>query len=139
MNIEYMTLEITMYDQLVEGWNLLPDNATGRGDDRETVGNYLTRNRNCSVAAFRGDKLIGALLAGHDGRRALLNHLFVVPDFRRQGIARKLVAMSFDELKKQGVKRAAVFIHKTNPLAQSFWKNIGFDKVDFIDTYGMDI
>lgn len=139
MDIEYLPLEIAMYDQLVEGWSLLPDNATGIGDDRESIGNYLKRNRNCSIAAFHNDKLIGAILAGHDGRRALLNHLFVVPDFRRQGVGRTLVTMSFDELKKQGVQRAAVFIHKTNPVAQAFWQNIGFIKVDFIETYGMDI
>lgn len=139
MAINYLPLRIEMYDQLVKGWNLLPENATGIGDDRESIGNYLTRNRNCSIAAFHGDELIGAVLAGHDGRRALLNHLFVVPDFRRKGVARTLVAMSFKELRKQGVRRAAVFIHKTNPVARSFWENIGFDKVDFIDAYGMDL
>ena len=137
--IDYKELTIDMYDQLVQGWLLLPENATGLGDDKHSIEMYLERNRGCSFAAFAEEKLIGAILSGHDGRRAFLNHLFVIPKYRKQGIGSKLVELSFDRLKKQGIKRVGIFIHKSNTLAQLFWNRIGFEKVDFVETYGIDL
>ena len=139
MNIEYKNLKPKMYEQLQKGWKLLPENAVGVGDDRESILRYLKRNRKCSFAAFDNKTMVGAVLAGHDGRRALLNHLFVLPEYRRNGIGKELVARSFKELKKQGIKRSAVFIHKTNHSAQLFWSRIGYEKIDFIETYGIDL
>ena len=127
-----------MFADLKAGWEFLPADSTGAGDDRETVDRYLHRNNGCSFAAFDDGKMVGALLAGHDGRRALLNHLFVRPEYRRRGIARQLAALSFGELRNQGVHRAAVFIHKTNDIARRFWETVGGKKVDFIETYGID-
>jgi ribosomal protein S18 acetylase RimI-like enzyme len=128
-----------MYDQLVEGWNLLPENAIGPGDDRQSIEKYLKRNEGCSVAAFHGDTLVGAIISGHDGRRAFFNHLFVIPEYRKQGIATRLVRYAFDAMKREGIKRVGIFIHKTNPGAQAFWTKMGFEKVDIVDTYGITI
>jgi ribosomal protein S18 acetylase RimI-like enzyme len=54
-------------------------------------------------------------------------------------IGSKLVELASLRLKAQGILRAAVFVHKTNIAAKSFWKKVGFETVDFIETYGMDI
>ena len=137
--INYEELTIDMYDQLVQGWSLLPENATELGDDKQSIAKYLERNKGCSFAAFIDRKMIGAVLSGHDGRRAFLNHLFVIPKYRKQGIARKLVELSFEKLKKEGIKRVGIFIHRTNASAQLFWHKIGFEKVDFVETYGIDL
>lgn len=118
--IKYKVLTIDMYDQLVQGWSLLPENATGLGDDKQSITKYLDRNEGCSFAAFNNRKMIGAVLSGHDGRRAFFHHLFVIPEYRKQGIARKLVDLSIEKLKKDGIKRVGIFIHKTNVSAQLF-------------------
>jgi len=137
--ITYTEITMDMYDQLVQGWALLPDNATGLGDDQQSIAKYLERNKGCSFAAFNDRKMIGAVLSGHDGRRAFFNHVFVIPEYRKQGIAKKLVDLAFEKLKKEGIKRVAIFIHKSNASAQIFWNKIGFEKVDFIETYVIDI
>jgi ribosomal protein S18 acetylase RimI-like enzyme len=137
--IKYEVLTIDMYDLLVQGWSLLPENATGLGDDKQSIAKYLDRNEGCSFAAFNNRKMIGAVLSGHDGRRAFFNHLFVIPEYRKQGVASKLVEISFEKLKKEGIKRVGIFIHKTNISAQLFWHKIGFEKVDFVETYGIDL
>jgi N-acetylglutamate synthase len=139
MEIIFKLLTIDMYDQLRDGWRMLPENSIGAGDDKGTIAQYLDRNEGLSFAAFDNNKLIGAILAGHDGRRAFLNHLFVLPDFQRQGVATKLVTLVFDQLRFEGLKRVGIFIHKSNYAAQNFWKSIGFEKVDFIETYGINI
>ncbi len=137
--ITYAALTIDMYDQLVQGWTLLSENATGLGDDKQSIAKYLERNNGCSFAAFNDRKMIGAVLSGHDGRRAFFNHLFVISEYRKQGIARKLVDLALEKLKKEGIKRVGIFIHKSNASAQLFWNKIGFEKVDFVETYGIDI
>ena len=137
--ITYAEITIDMYEQLVRGWALLPKNATGLGDDKQSIAKYLERNKGCSLAAFDDRKMIGAVLSGHDGRRAFFNHVFVIPEYRKQGIAKKLVDLAFEKLKKEGIKRVAIFIHKSNASAQIFWNKIGFEKVDFIETYVIDI
>ena len=40
---------------------------------------YLKRNPNLSVIAHSNGKLVGACMAGHDGRRGYLHHVAVVP------------------------------------------------------------
>jgi hypothetical protein len=60
--ITYQELTIEMFESLVEGWRLLPDHATGLGDDRESITGYLERNKGCSFAAFHDGKLIGPVL-----------------------------------------------------------------------------
>jgi ribosomal protein S18 acetylase RimI-like enzyme len=137
--VTYTELTIDMYEPLALGWTLLPEKSTGIGDDKISIAKYLARNKGCSFAAFHNDKLIGAVLSGHDGRRAFLNHLFVLPEYRNKGIAGKLVSLAFDKLKKDGIERAGVFIHKSNEIAQKFWAKTGFQKVDFIETYGINI
>ena len=139
MEIEYKILKSAMYDQMLSGWKNLPENAIGLGDDKASIARYLKRNKGCSFAAFHNKKLVGAILAGHDGRRGFLNHLFVLPEYRRNGIGGKLVNKSFERLKALGIARSAIFIHKTNISAQAFWAGIGFEKVNFIETYGIDL
>ena len=62
-----------------------------RGDDNpEAFSKFLERNPDCCYAAWLGnDLLVGAIMAGHDGRCGYLYHLAVKPGYRRQGIGRK--------------------------------------------------
>ena len=61
-----------------------------RGDDNpERFNRFLERNPHCCYAAWQGGKLlVGAIMAGHDGRRGYLYHLAVKPGHRRQGIGK---------------------------------------------------
>ena len=44
-------------------------------DSREGVTRFLKRNPTTSVVALLGDKVIGGILCGHDGRRGCLYHV----------------------------------------------------------------
>ncbi len=49
--------------------------------------------------------IVGCLMAGHDGRRGYLQHLFVVPERRRAGIGKALIERCLAELERLGIKK----------------------------------
>ena len=94
MNDNYIIRDMTMadYDEVFALWQ----NIKGLGirsidDSREGVERFLKRNEGISVVAVADDKIVGAILAGHDGRRGCLYHVCVAKKYRRQGIGSALV------------------------------------------------
>ena len=65
-------------------------------DSYEGIARYLARNPGCSFTAWINDQLVGAVLAGHDGRRGYLHHAAVHKDYQGQGIGRMLVDACLD-------------------------------------------
>ena len=56
-------------------------------DSEDAIKTFLKRNPDtCFVAEDDGGRIIGAILAGHDGRRSRIYHTAVDPDTRGMGI-----------------------------------------------------
>jgi len=94
--------------------------------------NFLARNPKMSFGARRAGRLIGAVLAGHDGRRGYIYHLAVTADCLHQGIGKTLVANVEREMTRQGVWKAHAHVVTRNLRAQFFWKKIGWSERDDI-------
>jgi ribosomal protein S18 acetylase RimI-like enzyme len=75
-------------------------------------------------------RIIGVIMAGHDGRRGFINHTAVLPDCRKQGIAKRLVDSAMDALDREGIKKVALVVFKHNEIGNGFWDNIGFSDRD---------
>ena len=83
--------------------------------------------------AYRSDvqpdhaqNIVGVILTGHDGRRAIVHHMCVHPDYRRQGIARKLVEMAEEALRREGITKIFGLVFKDNDAANAFWEEQGY-------------
>ena len=63
-------------------------------DSREGIDKFLKRNPTTSVVALDGDRVIGSILCGHDGRRACFYHVCVAESYRKQGIGKKMAAFA---------------------------------------------
>jgi len=72
-------------------WNDMPGISLFPSDSVEGITRYLERNPNLSVVARLDGQLVGASMAGHDGRRGYLHHVAVVPGLRLRGIGRARV------------------------------------------------
>ena len=83
-----------------------------------------------AVAIAPGGELVGAFLAGHDGRRGMLYHLAVEPATRRQGLGRRLVAFSLAGLRAAGVAKAAILVYAHNDAGRAFWEKLGWKARD---------
>lgn len=102
--------------------------AVLRGDDDpERFHQFLMRNPDCCYGAWQGDDLlVGAVMAGHDGRCGNLYQLAVKPGYRRRGIGRNLLKTSLAALRAQGIPEVYVYIKRHNLTASAFCKNLGW-------------
>ena len=105
-------------------WKATEGLGNGPGDSVEALGRFVERNRGLSLVATDGE-IVGALLCGHDGRRGLIYHLAVAPEYRRQNIAREMVRSCFSALKAHGIERCLILVQAENKAALEFWKAVG--------------
>ena len=86
----------------------------------------MKRNPNTCFAAVAEEKIVGVILSGHDGRRGIIHHLCVHPDFRRVGIASRLVSCAENALREEGIQKIFGLVFKDNDTANSFWESQGY-------------
>ena len=103
-----------------EGICLRPENASEAFFHR-----FTARNSGLCLGAWEAGRLIGAVLVGHDSRRAYLYHLAVAETHRRQGIGRRLVQAVLKELNRIGIAKAHLFAETDNDAGLAFWQAIG--------------
>ena len=126
-NIRLITIED--YDEIYALWNATEQSRRALNpvdDSYEGIDRYIKRNPNTCFAAVSDEKIIGVILTGHDGRRAIVHHLCVHPDFRRMGIAESLVSTAEEALKKEGIQKIFGLVFKDNDPANSFWESQGY-------------
>ena len=107
-DIRLITIED--YDAIYDLWNATEQSRRALNpvdDSYDGIERYLKRNPNTCFAAVSDEKIIGVILTGHDGRRAIVHHLCVHPDFRRMGIAESLVSTAEEALKKEGIQKSS--------------------------------
>ena len=126
-NIRKVTIQD--YDDIYEVWNSTEQSRRALNpvdDSREGIDRYLKRNPNTCFAAEKDERIIGVILTGHDGRRAIVHHMCVHPDFRRKGIAGRLVATAEEALQKEGIQKIFGLVFKDNDTANDFWEQQGY-------------
>ena len=120
---------ISDYDKVYRLWLSCKGMGLNDLDDsREGISRYLDRNPETCFVAEDGEKIIGVIIAGHDGRRGYIYHTAVSPDRRKQGIGRQLVDSAMNALKKQGINKTALVCFSKNEEGNAYWQNIGFSQ-----------
>lgn len=136
MNIRAMT--ISDYEEVLALWQITSKRALSRSDERDQIDRFLSRNEGLSQVAVEDEKIIGTVLAGHDGRRGFLYHMAVLPQYRRKGIGEKLAKTALEQLKEQGIEKTRIFVFIDNFTGQGFWYSLGFSRRHDLYTYAYD-
>ena len=96
-------------------------------DCKDAIKTFLERNPDtCFVAEDDGGRIVGAILAGHDGRRSRIYHTAVDPDARGRGIGSMLVGRVVETLRTIGLPKVAVGVPADNDAGNDFWERQGF-------------
>jgi putative acetyltransferase len=72
--------------------------------------------------------VVGAVLAGDDGRRGYLYHLAVTERKQGRGLGRALVEAALDDLAAAGITRAHVFVQSAQLSSRAFWERMGWQQ-----------
>jgi ribosomal protein S18 acetylase RimI-like enzyme len=110
-----------------------------QGDHPDELARYLQRNPGTSMAALEGGRLVGAVLAGHDGRRGFLYHLAISQDRRRAGLGKTLIEHALAALKAAGVVRVLLLVASDNLAGQTFWARQGWEPLTSAQAMGRDL
>lgn len=125
--IKIRVMTIDDYDGVYNLWINTPGMGLNSTDDsREGIEKYIKRNPTSCFVAEDNDKIVGVIIAGHDGRRGYIYHTAVLPAYRKQGIAKRLVDSAMSALDAEGINKVALVAFKKNELGNGFWENIGF-------------
>lgn len=123
VNIRVMTT--ADYDGICDVWKD-HDGINPVDDSLEGFAKYLKRNPTTSFVAEDNGRIIGTILAGHDGRRGLFHHVVVLPEYRGKGIGKMLAESAMEALKKEGITKVLLVVFKDNDSGNGFWEHIGF-------------
>ncbi len=125
--IAIRTMHIEDYDAVYELWSNIPGMGLNDVDDSfEGISRYLRRNPDTSFVALDGEKFVGVVMAGHDGRRGFIYHSAVLPEYRKRGIGRMLVDKALEVLKQEGISKVGLLAFSANELGNQFWESMGF-------------
>lgn len=124
MKIRKMVMED--YEKVYELWMSCAGMGLNNLDDsQEGIEKFLRRNpETCFVAEDR--EIIGVILAGNDGRRGYIYHTAVHPDYRKQGIATKLVEQVQRAMTALEINKVALVVFDRNDTGNLFWEKQGF-------------
>ncbi len=96
-------------------------------DGRTAFRRQLAAHPTTYLGAFHGDRLVGCVFGTHDARKAWINRLAVHPDYRRQGIASRLVRECERRLRRQGMDMFAALIDTDNRASVALFRSLGYD------------
>lgn len=131
-------MTIDDYEEIYAMWQITTKRALSSADKKESIKEYLERNRGLSQVAVNNGRIIGTVLAGHDGRFGFIHHMAVMPQFRRQGIAHAMAQRCISKIKSQGIEKTYIFCYENNCMGQSFWSDFGFVKRDDLYVFSYD-
>lgn len=138
--MEIRHMEIADYEEVYALWMSSKNMGFNHLDDsREGIQKFLGRNPNTSFVAAEDGKIIGVVLAGHDGRRGYIYHMFVDEPFRKQKIGTKLLEKSLAALKEEGINKVALLVFKYNEAGGRFWEDQGFFVREDVDYRNLEL
>jgi ribosomal protein S18 acetylase RimI-like enzyme len=137
------TLRTFIYEQdfeaVIQLWQTAgPGVHLGRSDQPEEIQKKLKRDPQLFLVAEAGDRIVGTVLGGFDGRRGMVYHLAVDPACRQQGIGEALMAALEERLRAIGCRRCYLLVVPENRTAMRFYEQRGWEQMK-ISIYGKNL
>jgi N-acetylglutamate synthase len=137
--VEIVPFGMKHFDAVIALWRKSEGVALGPDDAPSSICSYLARNRGMGSVATVGGRVVGAVMAGHDGRRGFIHHLAVDPTFRRRGLGRRLVDRCLRKLREAGIAKCHLFVMNRNKSGIAFWQKVGWTRRADISIMSMDL
>ncbi len=133
--MEYRVMEPGDHAHLIALWRECDGLGLRDSDSPAGIAKYLARNPGLSFVAARDARIVGTVMAGHDGRRGYILHLAVAAADRRRGVASRLLELCLAALAGEGIEKSHVHVIAGNAAARDFWLARGFHHRGEIELY----
>ncbi|MFC5077693.1 GNAT family N-acetyltransferase [Vibrio thalassae] len=120
-------MQISDYEKVMVLWQQTDHMVLREADNRDNILAYLDKNPNMSFVAILHGEVVGAVLAGTDGRRGYLEHLAVASQHRGKRIGKTLVEKVTDSFAQIGIEKTQLFVNADNEVAQHFYRSMGWE------------
>ena len=103
-----------------------------QNDPLKDIRRKLQVNPEWFLVGEKNGCLVATCMAGYEGHRGWINYLAVDPEYRRQGLARQIVAAAETRLKDAGCPKINLQVRSSNEKALGFYQAVGFTADDVI-------
>jgi len=125
--IQYRGLNIDDWERMIHIWTISGLRVKPQGrDSREHIAGEIARHPDWLIGAYDGESLIGLIIGTYDGRRGCLNRLAVLPEYRHRGIARRLVELCDQRLRRAGALIVYGLIDRENDASRGLFAKLGY-------------
>jgi ribosomal protein S18 acetylase RimI-like enzyme len=118
---------------------VLAASRPGATDTTAVLRMRLRRDRDLFLVALDGARVVGSVMGGWDGWRGQFYRLAVAPEYRRIGLASRVVTAVEERLRALGVKRIGLLVVKNEPAAVAFWKSRGYVGDRTVERYAKNV
>jgi GNAT superfamily N-acetyltransferase len=131
---EVISLSPEEYAEILSLWARagLPARPEGR-DAPDAFRRQHEGGRQRALGIRAGGRLVAVAILTHDGRKGWINRLAVDPDYRRHGLASRLIEEAerwFNE--EAGVEVSSALIHSHNDASRALFAELGYETVDVV-------
>ncbi|MEF2073081.1 GNAT family N-acetyltransferase [Consotaella aegiceratis] len=124
MSVQLRPFTADDYARAFALWETTDGIGLSEADRPTAIASYLERNPRTSFVAIDGDRLIGTILCGHDGRRGFIYHFAVAASHRRRGIGKALLRAALLALRTEGIDKCHLTVFRSNPDGTAFWRSL---------------
>lgn len=136
---EICTFTMDYYERVYRMWRtVFPDN-TDSSYSKENIMSFLSRNPGTSFVALHEGSVLGAVLAGHDGRRGYIYHLGVYEEFRGKKIGKSLLKKTEAAFSELGLPKAQLSVFTHNTPAKMFYESLGYNLRSDLDVFTVNL
>lgn len=120
-------LDLSHYDEIMALWQRagLHIRPAGR-DSVAAFARQMATGVQTPIGLRAGEQLVAVVLATHDSRKGWINRLAVDPDYRRRGLATRLIALCQAHFQAQGIDIWTALIEEWNQPSLALFASAGY-------------
>lgn len=128
------------YESVLNLWKSIEKGIRiGRSDAAAEIQKKIQRDPDLFLIAEVGEKIIGSVIGGFDGRRGLIYHLAISREFRGRGVGTQLMAEVESRLRAKGCLKCYLLVTTDNDEAMQYYENHDWQHMDTVRLYGKEL